>query len=91
MKNYLMIVCAALAMIGCAHNRGGVGDDSQRETGSDQNSERKTTYDRNYKMPKSSDSIGAPSTSSSTNSGTSTIDRSAEDQVPSNNTPPPQN
>ena len=87
MKNYLMIVCAALAMVGCAHNRGGVGDDSQREPGSNQ----KTTYDRNYKMPKSSDSIGAPSTSSSTNSGTSTIDRSAEDQVPSNNTPPPQN
>ena len=24
MKNYLMIGCAALAIIGCAHNRGGV-------------------------------------------------------------------
>ena len=87
MKNYLMIVCAALAMIGCAHNRGGVGDDSQRETGSNQNSERKTKYDRNYKMPKSSDSIGAPPTSTYTN----TIDRTTEDQVPSNDTPPPQN
>ena len=87
MKNYLIIVCAALAMVGCAHNRGGVGDDSQRETGS----ERKTTYDRNYKMPKSSDSIGAPSTSSSTNSGTSTIDRSEDYQSPQNTTPPPQN
>lgn len=82
MKNYLMIVCAAVAMVGCAHNRGGVGEDSERQTGS----ERKVEYDRNYKMPKSSDSIGAPPTSSYTN----TIDRS-EDQVPSNNTPPPQN
>jgi hypothetical protein len=91
MKNYLMMVCAALAMIGCAHNRGGVGEDSQRETGSDQNSERKTKYDRNYKMPKSSESIGAPSTSSSTSTGTNTIDRSTEYQAPSNDTPPPQN
>ncbi|HEY0551958.1 MAG TPA: hypothetical protein VGF13_20305 [Verrucomicrobiae bacterium] len=78
MKNYLMIVCAAMAMVGCAHNRGGAGNDSQRETG----------YDRNYKMPKSSESSGAPSTSSSTNSGTSTIDRSSENQVPPNNTTP---
>ena len=90
MKNYLVIVCAALAMVGCAHNRGGVGEDSQREMGSDQNSQRKTSYDRNYKMPKSSQYNGAPSTSSSTNSGTSTIERS-EEQVPSNDTPPPQN
>lgn len=90
MKNYLIIVCAAVAMIGCAHNRGGVGDDSQRETGSDQNSERKTTYDRNYKMPKSSDNIGAPSSSTSTNSGTS-VERSED--YPPNTTPttPPQN
>ena len=87
MKYYLMIVCGALAMIGCAHNRGGVGDDSQREMGSSQDSERKTTYDRNYKMPKSSEPIGAPSTSSSTNSGTSTIDRSEDYQSPPNTTP----
>lgn len=86
MKNYLIIACATLAMVGCAHNRGGVGDDSQRETGS---SERKATYDRNYKMPKSSEYKGAPADSST--SDRSSGAGSQDNQAPSNNTPPPQN
>ena len=90
MKNYLMIVCAALAMIGCAHNRGGVGDDSQRETGS---SERKTTYDRNYKMPKSESSkrFDGSSVTNNVDSG-STSDRSSGAGSQDNQNPPtPQN
>ena len=86
MKNYLMIACAALAMIGCAHNRGGVGDDSQSETGS---SERKTTYDRNFKMPKSSEYQGAPADASTSDrsSGAGSLDN----QTPPTEPPPPEN
>lgn len=79
MKNYLMIGCAALAVIGCAHNRGGVGEDSQRQT----------SYDRNFKMPKSSEAIGAPANSSSTSTNSGTYNSSSQDnQSPVNDSTP---
>lgn len=87
MKNYLIIVCAAVAMIGCAHDRdrdrGGVGENSERQTG----------YDRNYKMPKSDSSNGSSVTNSSsvtnnTESG-STSDRSSGAGSQDNQSPTP--
>ncbi len=83
MKNYLMIVCTALAMVGCAHNRGGVGDDSERQTG----------YDRNYKMPKtdSSHESNGSSVTNNINNG-STSDRSNDAGNQDNQSPTtPQN
>lgn len=41
MKRYLIVACAAAALVGCANNRGGMGDDSNRESGSESR-----TYDR---------------------------------------------
>jgi len=35
MKNYLVIACAVIALVGCAKNRGSVGDDSSSQTGND--------------------------------------------------------
>ena len=83
MKNYLMIACAALGMIGCAHNRGGVGEDSGRQTG----------YDRNYKMPKSESSRKFEGSSLTNNvDAGSTSDRSSGAGSQDNQPPPtPQN
>ena len=78
MKNYLMVAGLALAMIGCAHNRGGVGEDSERQTG----------YDNNYKMPKTEKS----SSSSVTNEINSTSERSTVPSSEDNQSPTtPQN
>ena len=42
MKKTLMVLCSAIALVGCNQNRGGMGDDSNRDTGS--SSSRDTTY-----------------------------------------------
>jgi len=39
MKKYLIVACAAAALVGCANNQGGMSDRSNRETGSE-------SYDR---------------------------------------------
>ena len=73
MKSYLMIACTTLALIGCAHNRGGVGDDSNRQTG----------YDRNYKMPKSEQYRPSSETvTNDINSGSTSDTGSQENQSP---------
>jgi hypothetical protein len=42
MKNTLTVLCAAIALVGCDRNRGGMGDNSNRDTGA--SSSRDTTY-----------------------------------------------
>ncbi len=42
MKKTLMVLCAAIALVGCDQNRGGMGDNADRDTGG--NSSRDTTY-----------------------------------------------
>ena len=42
MKNTLIVLCAAIALVGCDQNRGGLGDSNNRDTGS--SSSRDTTY-----------------------------------------------
>jgi hypothetical protein len=69
MKTYLMVACAALALVGCARDhRGGMRDRSGTQSGSN--------YDRNMNSSTNSSSLtnsssGAPGSSTGTSSGTS--------------------
>lgn len=68
MKKYLIVVCAAAALVGCANNQGGTSDRSTRETGSE-SYDRSSTNSSNS-ATNSSTVTPANSTEKSQNSGT---------------------
>src|SRR5512138_1593563 len=79
MKKSLIVLCSAIALVGCDRNRGGTGSDTSQDTGF--RSSRDTTYpsrsmtrDTNSSSSSaitnsSSSSVGAPGAASSTNTG----------------------
>lgn len=63
MKNYLIVACAAAALVGCAQNRGGVDSRSNSQTG------RSETMQSTNSSSITNDSSGAPSQNTNQNSG----------------------
>jgi hypothetical protein len=61
MKKTLIVLCSAIALVGCNQNRGGLGDNTSRDTGS--SSSRNTTY------PSTDSSINSPSTAATNTNG----------------------
>jgi hypothetical protein len=74
MKKYLMIICTAAALVGCANNQGGMSDRSTRETGSE-------SYDR------SSTTNSTSSTNSSTISPANSTEKSQNSGSQGNSSP----
>ena len=77
MKNYLIIVCAAAALVGCANNQGGMSDRSTREAGSE-------SYDRSStnSVQSSTNGVSSSGSTSDRSSGATSQDNQAPGSNP---------
>ena len=62
MKKTLIVLCSAIALVGCNQNRGGLGDNRNRDTGS--GSSRNATYPSSSTLNRNDSSILSTNTNS---------------------------
>jgi len=77
MKQTLIVLCAAIALVGCDQNRGGASNTSNRDTG--YGSSRSMTRDNSALSPSTSSSI-----STNTNNAAGTSSQSDSSTTPQN-------
>ena len=64
MKTYIVVVCVAAALVGCAHNRGGMRNESGSQSGTSDSYDRSTQSTNNLNSSGNSSSTGNQNTPS---------------------------
>ena len=72
MKKTLIVLCAAIALVGCSQNRGGVGDSKNRDTGYRSSRDTTPTTSRNMNRDETVLSPSSDIISTNTNSAVAT-------------------